>query len=66
MKLKVGQVANRGRLEVLKKKAEQLEFEAWPDFRNFRMWRMNVRSEVASGASRSTEAIIWTGKNGVR
>ena len=42
-----------------KKEAETLEFEAWPDFRNFRIWRMNYRSEVSSCASRPIEAVVW-------
>ena len=28
--------------------AGKLELEAWPDFRNFRNWRMNIRDEVSS------------------
>ena len=27
---------------------EKLQFEAWPDFRHFRIWQMNFRSEVSS------------------
>ena len=42
-----------------KKEAERLEFETQQDFRNFRFWRVNVKSEVWSGASRPTEAMIW-------
>ena len=30
----------------------KLEFEAWPEIRNFRIWRMNFRREVSSSASR--------------
>ena len=42
-----------------KKEAEKLEFEAWLDFRNFRIWRMTFSSEVSSCASRPIEAVIW-------
>ena len=41
-----------------KKEAETLEFEAWPDLRNFRIWRMNFRSEISSCASRPMEAMV--------
>ena len=44
----------------MKKEAEKLEFEAWLDSRNFRIWRTNVRSEVSSCASRPIAAIIRT------
>ena len=30
-----------------------------PRFRNFRIWRMNFRSEVSSCASRPIEAMVW-------
>ena len=40
-----------------KKEAEQLDFEPWPDFRHFRIWGTNSRSEVSSCGSRSSEAI---------
>ena len=43
----------------LNEEAEQHEFEAWPDFQNFRICRMNFRSEISSGASRRVEAMIW-------
>ena len=33
------------------KEAEQLEFEARPDFRNFRTWRMNLRTTRLSAKS---------------
>ena len=39
------------------KQAGKLEFDAWPDFRNFRIWRMNLRSAVSSCASRPIEAM---------
>ena len=42
-----------------KQEAEKLEFEVWLDFRNFRVWRMNFRSEVSSGASHPIEAKVW-------
>ena len=45
-----------------KRSGEQLEFEAWPDFRNIRNWRLNFRSEVFSlfsGAQRPIEATVW-------
>ena len=41
-----------------KKEAETLEFEAWLDHRNFRIWRMNFRSEISSCASRPLEAMV--------
>ena len=39
-----------------KEEAETLEFEAWPDFRNFRIWRMNFTTAVSSCARRPIEA----------
>ena len=42
-----------------KKKAQQLEFEACPDVRKFKIFRMNFRSEVSSCASRPIEAMVW-------
>ena len=33
---------------------EKAEFEAWPTFGHFWIWRMNFRCEVSSGASRPT------------
>ena len=42
-----------------KNDAEKLEFEAWPDFRDFRICRMIIRSEGSSYASRPVEAMIW-------
>ena len=41
------------------RKLRNLEFEAWPGFRNFRIWRISIRSEVPSCANRSIEAMIW-------
>ena len=35
-----------------KKKAEELEFETWPNLGSLRIWRMNFRSVVSTGASR--------------
>ena len=48
----------RGRHNVPVKNAAKLEFGAWPDFRNFRIWRRNFRSEVSSCASRPIEAMV--------
>ena len=45
--------------EIRKKESEKLEFEAWLGFRNFRIFRMNFRSEVPSCASRPIEAMVW-------
>ena len=42
-----------------KREAEKLDFDAWAAFRNFRIWQMNVRSEVSSCASRPIEAMVW-------
>ena len=40
-------------------RAERLEVEAWPDFRNARIWRLNVRSGTSSCASRPIETMTW-------
>ena len=45
-----------------KKDARKLEFESWLEFTNFRIWRMNLSSEVSSCASRPIEAMIWINK----
>ena len=42
-----------------KREAQKLDFEAWLDVRNFRIWQMNVRSEVSPCASRPIEAMVW-------
>ena len=41
-----------------RKEAEKHEFETWPNFGNFWIWRMNFRSVVSSGARRPIEAMI--------
>ena len=41
------------------KRAEILEFDANPEFSNFRIWRMSFRCEVSSSACRPIEALAW-------
>ena len=42
-----------------KRETGKLEFEAWPNLGNVRIWRVNFRSGVSSGASRPMEAMFW-------
>ena len=43
----------------MSKNAEKLEFEAWYDCTNFRIWRLDFRSEVSSCPGRTIEAMVW-------
>ena len=42
-----------------RKKTEKLEFDAWLDIRNFRIWRMHFRSGVSSCGGRPIKAMMW-------
>ena len=42
-----------------KEVGETFELESWHDFWNFKICRMDFRSEVSSCASRPVEAMVW-------
>ena len=45
---------------VSRKKAENLDFEAWFSGSKSRVWRMNFRRAVARGSRRASPSIPWT------